>query len=144
MHSPQRTPRTNSYRRLVVSSVLAIVVASAMPRGAGQKFYDDDPLPREPETQDASKVKAWRNVLTYDLFENQFANPGDRRSVRAQNINTIDEVPDSNWFTNRIFSRPVPVEEAVRGPVTGPGPAAGPMTVTSAKPEGVTPGFVVR
>ena len=28
-----------------------------------------------------------------------------RTNVKAQNINTIDEVPDSSWFTNRIYTR---------------------------------------
>jgi hypothetical protein len=53
-------------------------------------------------------------------------------------------VPDSSWFTNRILARPLSIEEAVRGPVTGPGPAPGPMTVTRAKPSGVAAGFVLR
>ena len=56
-------------------------------------------------------------------------------------MNTVDEVPDSNWFTNRILARPLSLEEALRGPVTNPGPAPGPMTVLRAKPVGVTPGF---
>lgn len=39
--------------------------------------------------------------LVYDTFENSFYWPGDRTpDVRAQNLNTVDEVPDSNWFTN--------------------------------------------
>ena len=37
------------------------------------------------------------------------ARPGDpgARRPRAGNVNTIDEVPDSSWFTNRILARPV-------------------------------------
>jgi hypothetical protein len=70
----------------------------------------------------------------------------DRANFRilAQNVNTIDEVPDSSWFTNRILAREVSIEEATRGPVTSPGPAAGAMKVTRAKPEGISPGFVVQ
>ncbi len=108
------------------------------------KFYDDDPLAREPETRDASKVQDRDIVLSYDLAENLFGHPGDSRKVRARNVNTIDEVPDSSWFTNRILARPLSIEEAVQGPVTGPGPAPGPMTVTRAKPSGVSAGFVLR
>lgn len=89
-------------------------------------FYDDDPLVREPETQDASGVKEWDIDLFYDLAENLFGHPGDPGPAgRARNINTIDEVPDSSWFTNRIFARPLSTEDAVRGPVTGSGPAPG-------------------
>ena len=36
----------------------AAVVAAGVPSAAGRRFYDDDPLPREPDSQDASKVAA--------------------------------------------------------------------------------------
>ncbi|MCH7748982.1 MAG: hypothetical protein IH939_12905 [Acidobacteria bacterium] len=133
-------------QRVLVAGVLTLVVI-AVPAALAQigpKFYDDDPLPREPETQDASNVQERDNILAYDLIQNLFATPGDTRRIRAQNVNTIDEVPDSNWFTNRILARPLSLEEALRGPVTHPGPAPGPMTVTRAKPAGVAPGFVAR
>src|SRR4030095_15459918 len=61
-----------------------------------------------------------------------------------QNINTIDEVPDSSWFTNRILSRPVSVEEAAKGPITGDGPAPPPWTLISPKAAGQAPGFTMR
>jgi hypothetical protein len=132
-------------RAAVVGVIVAACAAAVVAVSAGdQKFYDDDPILREPETQDASKVQAWKNVLSYDLIHNLFASPADKQPIRAQDINTIDELPDSGWFTNRILAREVSLEEAVRGPVTGPGPAAGPMTVTRAKPEGVSPGFVLQ
>ena len=40
----------------------------------------------------------------------------------ARNVNTLGEVPDSSWFTNRIGRRPMTIEEIVRGPNTGDGP----------------------
>ena len=132
--------------RLALAACLVAVVAGggATVDGQGRKFYSDDPLIREPETADASKVTERDIVLSYDLVENLFGTPGDTRKIRALNVNTIDEVPDSSWFTNRIGARPLSIEDAVRGPVTGPGPAPGPMTVTRAKPSGVSAGFVVR
>jgi hypothetical protein len=135
-----------SNRRRIVGRVIvaAFAAAAVAVSAADQKFYDDDPIPREPETQDASKAQSWKNVLSYDLIQNLFAPPGDPRLIRAQNVNTMDEVPDSTWFTNRILAREVSIQEATRGPATSPGPAAGPMTVTRAKPEGISPGFVVQ
>jgi hypothetical protein len=59
-------------------------------------------------------------------------------------VNTIDEVPDSTWFTNRLGTRPVTVEELLKGPDTTSGPAPGSWTVIDAKNDGVTPGFTVR
>ena len=52
--------------------------------------------------------------------------------------------PDSNWFTNRVGVRSVTVDELVKGPGTGTGPAPGGWTVIGAKNDGVMPGFTVR
>ena len=38
-----------------------------------------------------------------------------RASSEAANANSLDEVADSAWFTNRIGVRPMPVEELMRG-----------------------------
>jgi hypothetical protein len=120
-------------------------VAAASTSTAGRKFYDDDPITREPETQDASGVQERDIDLFFDLAMNLFARPGDSAvDVRAKNINTIDEVPDSNWFTNRIGAREVSVEEAARGPLSGAGPAAGPLTIIRPKEAGMAPGFTMR
>jgi hypothetical protein len=109
------------------------------------RFFSDDPLPREPATQDASNVQRWEIPLTPDLLQNLFGKPGDLTpNVRAQNINTADEVPDSSWFTNRIYAKPLSVEEITRGPLTTDGPAPGKWAVIRGKGAGVAPGFTVR
>ena len=133
-------------RGSVVALLGALLLMHTAPAllGADPKFFADDPLTREPETQDASKVEEWDVTLTFDLVQNLFSKPGDPRQMRAANINTIDEVPDSNWFTNRILARPLSVDEAVRGPVNGAGPAPGPMTLVRPKTTGVSPGFVLQ
>lgn len=134
--------------RLFVGSLAALACAlllHAVPRGATVKFFSDDPLQREPETQDASKVQPWDIDLFWDLAANLFGRPGDPApDVRARNINTIDEVPDSNWFTNRIGAHPVTIEEAARGPLTGTGPAPGTWSITRAKQAGFAPGFTMQ
>ena len=113
--------------------------------GQQRKFYRDDPLTREPETQDASKVEEWDINLTADIIMNLFGKPGEPVTGKpAGNINTIDEVPDSGWFTNRIYARPVSVEEIRKGPNTMDGPAPGRWTVIRGKSAGVAPGFTVR
>jgi len=112
---------------------------------SGPKFRSDDPLARDPETQDASKVQEWDIGLIADLTLNLFSKPGDPTpSVRAQNVNTIDEVPDSSWFTNRIYAKPLTVEEITRGPNTGDGPAPGRWTIIRPKAAGTAPGFIMR
>jgi hypothetical protein len=125
---------------------LVLAIAAGLVGDAAEpKFYKDDPLARIVDSQDASGVEEREINLFFDTFENSFSWPGDRTpNVRAQNLNTIDEVPDSNWFTNRLGSRPLGVEELVKGPGGGTGPASGTWTVIAAKNDGITPGFTVR
>ena len=134
----------SSSGRLAAGLLLLLAAAAAFPAASQRKFYIDDPIAREPETKDASRAKPKDTHLGYDLALNLFARPGDRRIVRAQNINTIDEVPDSSWFTNRILARPMSMDELTTGPNTGSGPAPGTWTVIRAKHSGVTAGFTIR
>src|SRR4029079_2060147 len=98
-----------------------------------------------PETRDASKAQPWDIDLVWDLAYNLFTRPGDPDlNVRAKNVNTIDEVPDSNWFTNRILERPLSVEAVLRGPISGDGPMPGEGTVSEPRLSGVTPVFTMR
>jgi hypothetical protein len=121
-------------------TLLTGVVATQTPR-----FYDDDPILREPESQDASKVQPYFIQQLYeqmfDLFVVSKEKPSGRR---AQNINTIDEVPDSSWFTNRIGTTPVTVEEITRGPIVGAPPDPSKWIVIREKTSGVHPGFTAR
>ena len=136
---------TTRYSCSLLAVVAALIALSDAPRGATVKFYGDDPLQREPETQDASNVQEWEIDLFWDLALNMFSKPGDPApDVKARNVNTIDEVPDSNWFTNRIAARPVSIEEAVQGPLAGSGPVPGRWLISRAKEAGVAPGFTIR
>ncbi|MBA2301561.1 MAG: hypothetical protein H0W08_02890 [Acidobacteria bacterium] len=65
---------------------------------------------------DASKIKDRELSEGYDFLQNTFASPGDRSPIRAVNVNTLDEVPDSSWFTNRIGSRTMSIADFGRGP----------------------------
>ena len=122
---------------LIVGSVLVTVAA-------GPKFYRDDPLWTDPETQDASGVKRIRASQQFDFVENTFLGAGDKSNRRAVNVNTVDEVPDSSWFTNRIGREQWTTDRIVRGPDTGTGLAPGPWTVIEAKSEGISPGLTVK
>jgi hypothetical protein len=116
---------------------------SVTPSAGSPRFYDDDPLWREADTQDASGMQSMEIDLAYDIVETSFARPGDPKpNVRAQNVNTIDEAPDSSWFTNRIGVMLLTADDVATGPNTGPGPAPGRWTVGS-KRDGITPGFTI-
>jgi hypothetical protein len=120
---------------LFVASALLPVTAQPPTR----KFYDDDPVSRVLDTQDASNVQEREISITYDALINLFGRPGDSAVGRAESVNTIDEVPDSSWFVNR---RPLTAAEMTRGINDDTGPAPGTWTV-SRKSAGVSPGFTI-
>jgi hypothetical protein len=133
--------------RTVTRFAMAIAAASAatmMVSASSQKFYDDDPVWEEPSTQDASGMKPTEVSLFVDLAYNITKGGDVIGADRARNVNTVDEVPDSSWFTNRILARPVSADEAVRGPLTGTGPAPGTWSVVRPKEAGFAPGFTMR
>jgi hypothetical protein len=130
--------------RPTILLLLFPLLAASTLTGVGPKFYRDDPLWRDPETQDASKAQPVDISEQYDFVENTFLNAGDKTPIRAMNINTVDEVPDSSWFTNRIGRDAWTSERIARGPDTGTGPAPGSWTIIAAKTQGITPGLTIR
>ena len=131
-------------RTRLVAALIALAPAVVALASAGQKFYPDDPIWRDPETENATSVQPIDLSDQYDFIENTFLDAGDETQRRAVNVNTVDEVPDSSWFTNRIGRDYWPVEQLVRGPNTGDGPAEGPWTIVGGKSEGITPGLTIR
>jgi hypothetical protein len=125
--------------------VLAALMATPAVRTAAPHFYKDDPIAREPETQDASGAQPWDIGLMYELATNLFVTANYTPSnTRAQNINTIDEVPDSSWFTNRIGAAPISDQALTRGPAVGTPPAPERWTILREKSAGVNPGFTAK
>ncbi|HEY8997265.1 MAG TPA: hypothetical protein VIM60_05175, partial [Edaphobacter sp.] len=58
-------------------------------------------------------------------------------------INTMGDVPNSSWFTNRHAATPLSIEELKKGSRVHGAPV-GPYKVIAAKTQGVTPGFRIR
>ena len=105
-----------------VACVAAIAVgvgpgAVAQTARAALKFFPDDPILRDDDTaMDASSIKERELSESYDFLLQTFATPADHTPMRAVNVNTLDEVPDSTWFSNRIGVRDLPISEIARGP----------------------------
>lgn len=139
--------RTTTMIKMAVALVGAISAAAAgtmLASAASPKFYADDPIWVAPDTQDASGIEPLEVDLFVDLASNLVAGTKVPTPSRARNVNTVDEVPDSSWFTNRVGYRPMSVEDIAKGPNTTSGPASGAWTITSSKSDGVTPGFTVK
>ena len=133
--------------RLLGAFAGAVTMAAAgtmLTSAASPKFYPDDPVWIEHDTQDASAIKPLEVDLFVDLASNLVSGRQASAARRAANINTVDEVPDSSWFTNRLGYRPMTAADIATGPDTTAGPADGAWTVTSSKSDGITPGFTVK
>jgi len=132
-----------SSRILGASLVAALAVtAGSVVRSAAPHFYPDDPIWSDDDRAfDASQVVAIEDSNGYDFVVNTFAGPGERRDVRALNVNTVDEVPDSSWFTNRIGRRDLPVADVVRGPDRAEPVSLDGWVISGGKSTGVQPGF---
>jgi hypothetical protein len=133
------------HARLLILLVAALGVFAGVVSTKGPRFYPDDPIAREPESQDASKAQRYEIGSLYEMSYNLFVTSGYKPSgLRAQSINTIDEVPDSSWFTNRIGSIPVTAAEIARGPILGAPPDPSRWVLIREKTSGVHPGFTAR
>jgi hypothetical protein len=126
----------------IVVGVLVLGLSLPAVRGAGAKFFPDDPIAIDRDKEfDASKAVGSDLPAYFDFLLNTFGSPGERRDVRALNVNTIDEVPDSSWFTNRLGKGPMSIEEVVRGPDLPEMKLGDAWMVTRGKSSGFQPGF---
>lgn len=132
--------------RPLVAGAVAALLCFAADTGKGPKFYPDDPiwtLPA-PLPVDRDKVNIRKIDQLYDFATNSIAPPGEKqlpgKPIPAKDVNTVDELPDSMWYTNRHRTRRMTVEEMKRGSERGNAPAP-PFMVVGAKTDGISPGF---
>ena len=126
---------------------VALIAAASVAAGSGAssaapRFYGDDPLWSDDDRAfDASKVVAIEDTNGYDFVVNTFDSPGERRDVRALNVNSVDEVPDSSWFTNRIGRHEMTAADVANGPDQPRGVSLEGWVVSGGKGAGIQPGF---
>lgn len=122
--------------------LLAVLLALSPLRSQSPRFYPDDPISRDDDMSlDVSKVAAVEDSNIYDFVANTFANLGVRHDIRARNVNTIDDVPDSSWFVNRVGLRTLSTAELVRGPDRFESVSLDGWKVSGGKSSGLQPGF---
>jgi hypothetical protein len=143
--------RTNPSPPLVALAViLALAGAAAGPSAwfqapPGPRFYPDDPVWVDDDRAfDATTALPVATGDIYDFVEHTFMPPGERVDRPAMNVNTLDEVPDSSWFTNRIGRRRPTREQLVRGPDRQSPPDIQDWPIVAGKAEGKQPGYRVQ
>src|SRR5262245_59777485 len=108
-----------------------------------QRFYADDPIWQDHDTGDIHPVAAFDLSKSYEFLHESFSDSVQSRGP-ALNVNTLGEVPDSSWFTNRLGRHDMAIEEVVRGPNQVDGPAPGMWHITGRPDAGITPKFTIR
>jgi hypothetical protein len=141
-----KLPRSTIPKALGFAWLLTLFLSASV---TARKFYDDDPLEQVPPPLNVQNIETRRISDLYDFFSLTFTQQGERQTAKkilpAKAIDTLGDAPDSAWYTRRHYWQPMSIEELVRGPGDQNAPdLSGPLTVVSAKTEGVSPGFVME
>lgn len=133
--------------RIFALVVIAVACSHRQPVGE-LRFHNQAPVwrvnDREPLASIPRERHYYRGLYHTDGF---FARRATRTMdmtphVYAQDVNALDEVPDSTWFTNRIGVRDLSIEELKRGPNVDPSPFDHrPWKLSGAKSGGMSLGF---
>jgi hypothetical protein len=140
---------SNTLKRTVLLLIfLAATTAAQQPADTREEplrvDHDMESIP-EPKRIDTGYAYDFMDGTFFQQVKQAFDFPRHFGKPKpAYNINGLDEVPDSSWFTNRNGARHMSLEEIRRGPDVNGGPAAGILTVTRGKTSGISPGFFVR
>ncbi len=126
--------------RQALPHLLGLALSAAAPCSA-QQFSPDDPLTRTPEVATVGKTSVQDINALYDFVHNSL-HYKNRDLTESLAVNTLGEVPDSSWFTNRDISN-LSIEEVKKGARVHGGPQP-PYSVVAAKTEGVSTGFRLR
>jgi hypothetical protein len=130
--------------------IAVLAAALATLPAAGQKFYPDDPLLKEPPPRRVGEMPVRELSDVYDLFVHSLAPPGELQprtgpAIRARGINTLGDPMDGPWWERRHYWKPLTAEQLRRGPDgTRPPSMTGKWTIIRPKSGGVTPGFWIQ
>ena len=109
---------------------------------SGQVFYPDDPVQIDPDRQPIESPEERALSDYYDYVENGMLKVGTLGG-QAHNVNTLDEVPRSSWYTPRHYHERLSIDALRQGPRSGPPPTP-PFRVVDDKSEGKAVGFWVE
>ncbi len=118
------------------------------PRPAVTVDHDDQNIP-EPARHDSNLYFEFINNTFFQQVQKAVDMPRTWRRMRgnyqAWNVNSMDEVPDSSWFINRINTGNITPEQIELGANAHPAPAFdGAILIVDGKKGGVSPGLIVQ
>src|SRR3954462_11077392 len=101
----------NRFSAALAGTVAVVAAAATLGSAAAPKFFTDDPIWIERDTQDGSGMKPLELDLMVDLASSIVSGSNIAAPSHHANVNSIDEVPDSSRFTNRAGQRPLTPED---------------------------------
>ncbi len=118
---------------------MTALILTAVAAVGAEKFYPDDPIQSFPKPVPVQKLPHRKTDALYDFIKQSFASQVPLK-LPARGVNTLGDVPDSGWFTNRHGIHRMSRQELQRGS-GAEAPPLPPFIVDGAKTEGITPGF---
>ena len=163
MQNPKNYSRNNFVWNSAKVLTFFLVITCVVGCGSSHKFTLAPVKTFDPDNGTIPRPKEKEENQIWDIFDMTFVyqteklldlNWGARkigkmlhvtRGKPADNVNVLDEVPNSSWHTNRHFHQPMTLKELARGPNVTDGPdQSGPWVITRGKFEGGTPGFTIK
>lgn len=130
-------------RKTFISLIFILILFSL--KVNAQTFLKDDPIQVDPDMMNIVAPKESHHSEYYDFYLNSFVFPGKIHEGPAQNVNTLGEVPNSSWFTNRHYFNRMTTEQLAKGPNSSNGPSIdGTWEIIQGKSQGITPGFTIK
>ncbi len=131
------------FQGLPAQSLLVIALAAPLVVQAQEKrFYSDDPICCAPKPLSIKSIEPRKIDLLFDFINSSVVRQKPSNTL-AGGINTVGEVLDSEWFTNRHGRKRLTPAELKRGPGDNHPPQP-PFAVVGAKLDGITPGFRMK
>jgi hypothetical protein len=132
------------FQGLPAQSLLVIALAAAplVAQSQEKRFYSDDPICCAPKPLSIKSIEPRKIDLLFDFIYSSIVRKPPSNTL-AGGINTLGEVLDSEWFTNRHARKRLTRAELKQGPGDSRPPQP-PYLVIGAKLDGITPGFRMK
>jgi len=112
------------------------------------RFNDQEPITQLDDRKaiaipatDKHNIREYVIASAARLPVQRYLNPN--RIVQSQDVNALDDVPESSWFNHRLGYREMTPAEIVKG-AQKLGPPQAPYRVVKLKDEGTNPGFHIK
>lgn len=142
---------------IILTAIILVFLSLSIEAQRPKVYSKEKPIEVDFDMENIEQPKSIGTGYLYDfidgtLFQSTRRNLDIAHKIRkltgkkkeSINVNVLDEVPNSSWFTNRIGTKDFSIEEIKRGANFNPKPKSGKLIVLRGKTVGATPGFWVR